>query len=50
MPLLEVVGKAAKLVPAQIAGIWVNTGSTTGLTVMVIVALAAHWFAFGVKV
>ncbi|MNE61537.1 hypothetical protein D3C80_1567570 [compost metagenome] len=48
--LFEVVGKAAKVAPAQMAGTWVNTGSITGLTVMVIVVLAAHWLAFGIKV
>ncbi|MNS59648.1 hypothetical protein D3C72_926100 [compost metagenome] len=42
IPLFDCVGKAAKVVPAQIAGTWVNTGSTTGLTVMVIVVVPAH--------
>ncbi|MNT44072.1 hypothetical protein D3C86_1594610 [compost metagenome] len=42
IPLLETVGKVAKAVPAQIAGTCVNTGSITGLTVMVIVVVPAH--------
>ncbi|MNS59649.1 hypothetical protein D3C72_926110 [compost metagenome] len=42
MPLFDCVGKAAKVVPAQIAGTCVKVGSTTGLTVMVIVVLPAH--------
>ncbi|MNS59650.1 hypothetical protein D3C72_926120 [compost metagenome] len=50
IPLLDCVGRAAKVVPAQMAGTCVNPGSTTGLTVIVIVVLPAHWFALGVNV
>ncbi|MNS59647.1 hypothetical protein D3C72_926090 [compost metagenome] len=42
IPLFDCVGNAAKAAPAQIAGTCVKTGSTTGLTVMVIVVVAAH--------
>ncbi|MNY17254.1 hypothetical protein D3C86_1505600 [compost metagenome] len=49
MPLLEVVGNAASGAPAQIAGTWVNNGVAL-FTTIVIVAVAAHCPAVGVKV
>ena len=39
MPLLEVVGNAAKVPPEQIGATWVNVGVTFGLTTIVIVAV-----------
>jgi hypothetical protein len=42
IPLFDVVGKAAKVAPAQIAAIGVNVGVTFGFTVMVIVEIEAH--------
>jgi 50S ribosomal subunit-associated GTPase HflX len=50
IPLLEVVGKADKLPPEQIAAIAVNVGVTFELTVMVNVVLVAHCPAVGVNV
>ncbi len=50
MPLVEVVGSTDKLLPEQIAATDVNVGVTNGLTVMVMVAVVAHWPAVGVKV
>lgn len=50
MPLLEVVGNGAKVPPAHIGATWVNVGVTLGVTVMVSVAVVAHWPAEGVKV
>jgi hypothetical protein len=50
MPLLEVVGSAAKAAPEQIAATGVKVGVMFGLTVMVIVAVVAHWPAVGVNV
>jgi hypothetical protein len=50
MLLFEVVGRAAKVAPAQIGATCVNSGVTFGLTVMVIVAVVAHNPAVGVKV
>ena len=50
MPLLDVVGKAAKVVPAQIGATWVNVGTMFGLTSIVIVVVVAHNPAVGVKV
>ena len=50
MPLLEAVGKAAKVPPAQIGATCVNVGIMFGLTVMVIVAIVAHNPEVGVKV
>ena len=35
--LLEVIGNADSVAPAQIAATWVNVGVTIGFTVMVIV-------------
>ena len=42
IPLVEVVGRAVKVVPEQIAGIAAKVGVTFGLTVMVNVAVVAH--------
>ena len=50
MPVFEVVGKAERLPPAQIAATCVNVGVTFGFTVMVIVAVVAHNPAVGVNV
>jgi hypothetical protein len=50
IPLLEVVGSAAKAPPEQITATGVNVGVTFGLTVIVNVAVAAHWPASGVNV
>ena len=49
IPLVEVVGKAAKLPPEQIGATAVNVGVTFGLTVMVSVVGTAHCPAVGVK-
>lgn len=50
MPLFDVVGNGDKVPPAQIAATWVNVGVTGEFTVMVIVAVVAHWPVAGVKV
>jgi hypothetical protein len=50
MPLLDVVGNGVKVAPEQIGATAVNVGVTFGLTVMVIVAVVAHWPAEGVNV
>ena len=50
IPLFEVVGRADKVAPEQIAGTEVKVGVTFGLTVIVNDALVAHCPAFGVKV
>jgi len=50
IPLLDVVGKAVKAAPEQISATCVNVGAMFGLTVIVIVAVGAHWPAVGVKV
>ena len=42
MPLLDVVGKAASVAPAQIGATAVNVGVILGLTVIVNVAVVAH--------
>ena len=42
IPLLEVVGKAAKVAPEQIGLTAVNVGVIFGLTVMVALAVVAH--------
>ena len=42
IPLLDVVGKALNVAPAQIAGTAVNVGAILGLTVIVSVAVVAH--------
>jgi hypothetical protein len=50
MALVDVVGKAAKVAPEQIADTAVNVGVTLGLTVMVNVVVFAHCPTLGVKV
>ena len=50
MPLLDVVGSGASVAPEQIGATAVNVGVTVGLTVIVNVAVVAHWPAVGVKV
>ena len=50
MPLEELVGKADKVAPEHIGATAVNVGVTTGLTVMVNVAVVAHCPAVGVNV
>jgi hypothetical protein len=50
MLLVEVVGNAANVAPLHIAANCVNAGVILGFTVMVIVAVVAHWPAVGVKV
>jgi len=50
MPLFDVVGNGANVPPAQIAATCVNMGVTGEFTVMVIVAVVAHWPVAGVKV
>jgi hypothetical protein len=50
IPLLDVVGSADKVVPAQIGATAVNVGVIFGLTVIVNVAVVAHSPAVGVKV
>ncbi len=50
IPLFEVVGKAAKVAPAQIVATCVNVGTMFGFTSMVIVVVVAHNPAVGVKV
>jgi hypothetical protein len=42
MPLVDVVGKAAKVPPEQIAATGVKVGVTFGLTVIVNVVVVAH--------
>jgi hypothetical protein len=49
IPLLEVVGNAAKVVPEQIEFTCVNVGVTFGLTVTVIVDCVAHTPVVGVN-
>ena len=50
IPLLEVKGNAVKFSPWQIDPTALNVGTTGVSTVMVIVAVVAHWPAAGVKV
>ena len=50
MPFSDVVGNAAKAAPEQIAATGLKVGVTSGLTVMVNVAVVAHSPAVGVKV
>ena len=50
MPLLEVVGSAVRVAPEQIGATGLNVGVIFGLTVIVNVAVVAHWPAVGVKV
>jgi len=50
MPLVDVVGKAANVVPEHIGATAAKAGVTLGFTVMVLVAVVAHCPAVGVKV
>ena len=50
VPFVELVGKALKLPPEQIAATGVKVGVTFGFTVIVSVAVVAHCPAVGVKV
>ena len=50
MPLLDVVGNAAKVAPEQIGATAANVGVIFGLTVTINVAVVAHCPAVGVKV
>ena len=50
IPLVEVVGNAASVPPAQIGATALNVGKMFGLTVMVSVVVVAHCPAVGVKV
>ena len=50
MPLVDVVGKAERASPAQIAATELNVGVTIGFTVMVKVVVEAHCPPLGVKV
>ena len=42
MPLVDVVGRAASVLPEHIAATGVNVGVTFGFTVIVNVAVVAH--------
>ena len=50
MPLLEVVGNGASVVPEQIDATAANVGVTFGVTVTVKVVVVAHCPAVGVNV
>jgi hypothetical protein len=50
MPLVEVVGNAVSVAPAQIGATAVNVGVIFGLTVIVNVVVVAHCPAVGVNV
>jgi len=50
MPLFEVVGKGDKVAPEQIGAMAVNVGVVLVLTVIVNVAVVAHWPGSGVNV
>jgi len=50
MPLFEVVGNGDKVAPEQIGATAVNVGVTAAFTVIVNVAVVAHWPGSGVKV
>ena len=50
MPLLDVVGNGVKVAPEHIGAIAVNVGVALVFTVIVKVAVIAHWPASGVKV
>jgi hypothetical protein len=50
MPLFDVVGSALKVAPLHIGATALKVGVMFGLTVMVSVAVVAHWPASGVKV
>ena len=48
--MLDVVGSAVSVAPEQIGATALNVGVILGLTVMVKVAVVAHWPAVGVNV
>ena len=50
MPFVDVVGRAGNTAPEHIGATGLNAGVMFGLTVMVSVAVVAHWPAAGVKV
>ena len=50
IPLSDVVGKADKAAPEQIAATGLNVGVIFGLTVIVNVVVVAHWPTVGVNV
>ena len=50
MPLLDVVGNADKVAPAQIGATAAKVGVTAVFTVIVNVVVAAHWPGSGVNV
>ena len=50
IPLFDVVGSAASVEPEQIAATGVKVGVTGLFTVIVSVAVVAHWLAAGVNV
>ena len=50
MPFSDVVGKADSVAPEHIAATGLNVGVIFGLTVIVSVAVVAHWPAVGVNV
>ena len=50
IPFNDVVGKRLKAAPEQIAATGLKVGVTFGLTVIVKVAVVAHWPAVGVNV
>ena len=50
IPLLEVVGRADKVAPEHIGATALKVGVILGLTVIVNVAVVAHWPTVGVKV
>ena len=50
IPLVEDVGKAASVVPEQIAATELNAGTISGSTVIINVVVTAHCPVSGVKV
>lgn len=50
IPLVEVVGNGSRLSPAHMGAMAVKTGTTIGLTIIVIVVVKAHNPVVGVKV
>ena len=50
IPFVEVRGSAARAAPEHIAGTTSKVGMTFGLTVIVKVAVVAHWPVVGVNV
>ena len=50
MPFVDVVGNGDKVAPEQIGATAVNVGVVLVLTVIVNVAVVAHWPGSGVKV